>query len=318
MVLVCDYFFKKEPLLSVGFDYFDDYQLLGKSDNAFNEDNLLTSLLSKKLLSKLNRVEHGSLKFRSDVTTWFNVELETKYEKIAASPYVPFSNNGIDINSMQGFSAKAKLRVAPGQEIILDTYESMRLPGKFPVSYISAEAGHVEFGTQSEDYQKLSFNLSDKIQLAPIGFTRLYLQAGKVWGDVPFPYLKIHAGNETYAFDPYAFSLMNYHEYLSDQYAGINIEHHFMGFFFNRIPLLAKLHWREVVGVSAIYGSLDSDRNNLFITSGMNELPTEGYAEWHLGVENIFRLLRLNATWRLTNATKQNDFAVMAVLQFTF
>ena len=313
-----DYFFSKEPLLSIGANYFNDYQLLGKSDNAFNEDNILTSLLSKELMSKLNRMEQTSVRFRSDVTTWFNFELSAKYEKITASPYVPFSNGDIKLDQFESFAAKTKLKFAPGQEIVLDTYESIRFPGRFPVVFIGAEMGQVKFGTQTENYHKLTFNLTDKLPINPIGFTRLHLQAGKVWGDVPFPYLKLHEGNETYAFDPYAFSLMNYHEYLSDKYAGISVEHHFMGFFFNRIPLLARLNWREVAGISAIYGAYNNQRNHLFMTDAMTELPTGGYAEWHVGVENIFRLLRLNATWRLTDADNKNDFAVMAVLQFTF
>lgn len=313
-----DYFFKKEPLLSVGANYFNDYQLLGKSDNAFNEDNILTSLLSKELMSKLNRIEQTSVRFRSDITTWFNVELSAKHERILASPYVPFVNNGSTLNQFKSIAAKAKVKLAPGQEIVLDTYESLRLPGRMPVTFLDAEIGRVEFGSQTESYQKLVVSVTDKLPLNPIGFTRLYFQAGKIWGDVPFPYLKLHEGNETYAFDPYAFSLMNYHEYLSDQYVGLSLEHHFMGYFFNRIPLLERLNWREVVGVSAIYGSLDHNRNNLFQTNTMSELPSEGYAEWHVGVENIFRLLRLNATWRLTNADKRNDFAIMAVLQFSF
>ena len=52
-----EYFFKKDKRFSIEFQYKHDYELLGKSDNAFNEDNILTAFLSKNSLSKLSMVD---------------------------------------------------------------------------------------------------------------------------------------------------------------------------------------------------------------------------------------------------------------------
>ena len=37
--------------------------------------------------------------------------------------------------------------------------------------------------------------------LNPFGFSYYSINAGKIWGDVPFPLMKIHEGNDTYAYD---------------------------------------------------------------------------------------------------------------------
>jgi hypothetical protein len=53
---------------------------------------------------------------------------------------------------------------------------------------------------------------------------------------------------------------MNFLEFVSDQYATIFFDHHFNGFFFNKIPLLNRLKIREVASFTGLWGSV-SDQN---------------------------------------------------------
>ena len=46
-------------------------------------------------------------------------------------------------------------------------------------------------------------------------------------GTVPYPLLKLHEGNGTYFYDPYAFSCMDYYEFASDSWVAWFYEHHF-------------------------------------------------------------------------------------------
>ena len=56
-------------------------------------------------------------------------------------------------------------------------------------------------------------------------------------------------------------TVMNFLEFASDKYVALNIQHNFGGFFFNKVPVLRRLKWREVVSFKGLYGGLD--RKNL-------------------------------------------------------
>ena len=146
-----------------------------------------------------------------------------------------------------------------------------------------------------------------------------YFQAGKIWGNVPFPLMKIHEGNETYAFDLYAFNLMNYQEFVSDTYASLFLEHHFQGFFLNKVPLFRRLKWREVVGVRSLIGSYDATKHTeLVFPTGMKGLTSTPYTEFSAGIENIFKIVRVDAVWRYNyNDTQKVKLGIMFSLQLT-
>jgi len=74
------------------------------------------------------------------------------------------------------------------------------------------------------------------------------------------------------------FQLSEYYRYsnTADFYTAVFTEHHFNGFLTNKIPLIKKLNWHLVAGASALW------------------LPAQSYAEWHLGLENIFRFFSVD------------------------
>jgi hypothetical protein len=124
--------------------------------------------------------------------------------------------------------------------------------------------------------------------------------------------LDIHHANQSYALQLESYNLMNYLEFVSDHYASLNIDHHFNGLFFNRIPLIEKLKWREVVSFKSLWGGLRAENNpvndaTLFqfpvreggqaITHSLNNGP---YMEASAGIENIFKLVRLDVVRRLS------------------
>jgi hypothetical protein len=130
-------------------------------------------------------------------------------------------------------------------------------------------------------------------------------EVGKIWGTVPYPLLNLHPGNETYAYDIYAFNLMNYLEFGSDEYIMGTATHHFDGFFMNKVPLFKRLKWRELVSAKAVWGNISkANQNALLMPSTLSSLRNNPYAEVGCGVENIFRFFRVDALWRLSQIDK--------------
>jgi hypothetical protein len=157
------------------------------------------------------------------------------------------------------------------------------------------------------------------VKINPLGFTYYYLQVGKIWGEVPFPFLKIHEGNETYAFDSHAFNLMYYHEFISDTYASIFWEHHFAGFFLNKMPIFRKLKWREVIGTRVLWGKYNNSKHNsLSLPGNMKGLENQPYTEFSVGLENIFKFFRVDGTWRFNyNESGTQQFGLLFTMQVT-
>ena len=90
------------------------------------------------------------------------------------------------------------------------------------------------------------------------------------------------------SFDDYAFNMMNYYEFASDKYLSLLVEHHFDGFFFNRVPFFRKLKWREVVSAKSLIGRVsEKNLNAMRFPDGMRQL-SKPYGEASIGIENIF------------------------------
>ncbi|HZK94785.1 MAG TPA: DUF5686 family protein [Prolixibacteraceae bacterium] len=315
-----EYYFSKKPRSMISLQGQHDYELLGKSSNALMEDNILTSILSKNPNTKLNMIDRVEATFDKEWINGFSNQISVTSAHIFSGPYVPFINStGDSIPSIRTGEIKLNTRYSPGTSFVQDGFERNTFGNYDPVINLGVTAGLKGFLGCDYDYLKLDFNLSDKIKLNPFGYLTYYLQAGKIWGDVPFPLMKIHEGNETYAFDLYAFNLMNYQEFVSDTYASLFLEHHFQGFFLNKVPLFKRLKWREVVGIRTLIGSYDETKHTGFVfPAGMTGLRSTPYTEFSAGIENIFKIIRVDAVWRYNyNEDRKTKLGIMFSLQLT-
>jgi len=194
----------------------------------------------------------------------------------------------------------------------------------YPIILIKYAYGIPNLFNSDYEYHKFSVNLQQWFNFSTIGWSKYAIEAGKTWGILPYPLLKIHDGNETFLYDEFASNLMNYYEFASDQYLSVIWTHHFDGLLLNHIPLIRKLKWREVAHLRCVYGTLkDSNLEYSLFPGQMRSFGNIPYWEAGVGIENIFRIVRVDAIWRLNhlddrlnpNATK---FGVFVSLYFSF
>ena len=170
------------------------------------------------------------------------------------------------------------------------------------------------------NYQKLQFYYRQPALVG--GFGRLFttFETGKIFGEVPLGLMGVIPGNQSWFVIENTYNLLNYYDFVADEYASLHFEHHFNGRLFSRVPYLRKLNLREIVGIKGVYGKV-SDRNKLLNASGLNYIaPEDVYWEYHAGIGNIFKVLRIDCAWRgsYLDMPDARKFAVRASFGFYF
>jgi hypothetical protein len=209
------------------------------------------------------------------------------------------------------------LRYAPNESFYQGKLYRTVYYNKYPIMQLKIAAGP-KFLNNDYNYLRLQFAVSKRFYVSILGYTDISIEAGKIFGQVSYPLLFIHRANQTYAYQKYSYNLMNFLEFVSDQYASLNIDHCFNGFIFNKIPLVKKLKLREVITFKAVYGRLSNSNNpdyqsNLFkfpvdsngipLTYSLDSRP---YIEGGIGVSNILNIFRVDLIKRFSYQSNPN------------
>jgi len=307
---LADYMFDNNPRIRLSFSFYHDMRQLGKSQNAFLDDNILTTILRRNPNYKLTMVDQYNLEFERE---WFQGFLNTlifRNQTFYPTEYVPFvlrneDDEPIEISNLSATEISLNTHFAYREKYLLGKFERSSLGSIYPIMDLDLTYGSKDIFNSDFEYFKIRLQISDKLEVNPLGYLRYRIIGGKIFGKLPYPLLELHDGNETYAYDPYAFNMMNYYEFVSDEYLILWAEHHFQGFFFNRIPLLRWLKIREVVNAKVLIGNLnDRNRNVMDFPIGLSAL-SKPYVEAGIGIENLLNLVRIDVMWRFSYIDKE-------------
>jgi hypothetical protein len=295
-----EYYFSKKPKDYLSIQYKHDYEVFGKSKNAFMIDNILNTILKKRPYDKLNLSNRLEINYEKEWVAGLTNKFTFTGTKFFSAPVVQFiAPSGDLIPSITNSEIAFNIRYAPNEYYIQDGFERSKFENSRPIFNLGISKGMKGLLGGEYDYLKLEAQVNQKLKVNPFGFLYYTVQAGRIWGDVPFPLMKIHEGNDTYAYDFYAFNMMNMQEFVSDKYASIFLEHHFQGYFLNKIPLFRRLKWRELAGVHTLWGNYDpSHHTSMLFPEGMKGLQNNPYTELSLGLENVFKVFKIVGIWR--------------------
>lgn len=316
------YMINKNPREAVGVSYRSDIEQLGQSPYALTEDNILTSFLRRNPNNKLTLVKDFTAYYEKEWFVGLSNKLTFSHRTIYPTEFIPFTPvlGGNDLKSITNATFTLNTRWIKDERYVSGEFEKVSLGSNWPEVNFDITRSIKGFAGSDYDFWKLHLNYYHKFNVNPIGYARFILDAGKIFGKVPYPLLQLHEGNETYAFDRYAFNMMNYYEFASDQYVSLYYEHHFQGIFLNHFPILRRLKWREVATAKYLIGSISNQNMQVLqFPAGLGEV-SKPYMEVSVGVENIFKVIRVDALWRLTHLDNPNiqPFGVRVGLQIIF
>ncbi len=310
---------KENPRHSIKAMYQVETNFPGMEMQFINEDNFLLSF-KRGVADKILYYEMFKLEHYRDWGNGFSTMLNFKnmVQEPGGTLYFRFSDDR-EINSITSSEIGITLRFAPNEKFYQGLSYRTPIITRHPIfqlSYTQSIKGL--FGADYE-YGKANFNVFKRVYLSPIGFMDLELEASKILGSgVPFPLLTVHRANQTYSYQLLSYNLMNFLEFVSDQHVSLFAEQHFNGFFFNKIPLIKRLGWREIISFKGVYGSV-TNKNNPSVTPGLMLFPTdefgnattftlEGspYVEMSAGIGNILKFFRVDYVQRLTHLENPN------------
>lgn len=213
-----------------------------------------------------------------------------------------------------------QLEFMPKRKTIGYGVERMSVDSPFSRVFVNYSQGFKGLANSDFDYQKIQLYYKQPLMVGPIGRTYFITEMGKTFGKVPLGLMSIIPGNQSYFLIENTFSNLNFYEFVSDEYATLQWEHNFQGKLFARVPFLRKLNWREVIGIRAAYGNV-SDENKWINASGLTYLsPEKPYWEYGFGIGNIFKVFRLDCSWRgnYRDVPEANNFTIKGSFGFYF
>lgn len=258
---------------------------------ASGDNSKLTNVNLSNLMLEIEPVKHLTFKTALSYRT-----LESASPSTFSLDY--FDDDGNIKSEVTQSEINFMVDYTPGIKTIGYGVERGIVDNNYARIYLSYSQGLKGVLDSDFDYEKIQFYYKQPIVIGLFGRLFATVEAGKTFGEIPLGLLSVLPGNQSYFLIPGNFNLLNYYEFVTDEYATLQLEHHFNGKLFSRIPYFRDLNLREIVGVRGAVGNV-SDANRAINASGMTYLaPTKPYWEYNVGVGNIFKVMRLDFSWR--------------------
>jgi len=304
--------------------YAADFQMLGNNDHQIlTNDNIISVITRPSAMDKLMFIRQAKISYEKDWFTGFHSRVGFRWRKFYSVENGFQFTQGEGATSIPSFtSSEVRVRLHWGHKqeywTSFSGFTRFFKGSRLPIVDLDYVAGIKGFLGGNYNYHKLNLNVSHRFS-TPIGYTMYQLKGGTTFGNAPYPVLKVHLGNQSILRNASSYALMNDFEFVSDTYGALWIDHHFDGVIFNTIPFLSKLKWRTIFMFKGLYGTVsDNNRSLMDIPSSVS--APNFYAEIGFGIENIFKMLRIDFMWRMTQLGAPNvrPFGINIVLQPKF
>ncbi len=305
---------RRFPLDQVKVWYQDDIQIPGLDLQFIAEDNFLLSF-KRGVNDKMVYSRVLGAEYLKESQSGFSYAFTAKTQRLLPAGALSFQYGNIEQPNydpeIKVTTFGAHLRYAPNEKFYQGATYRTPILNKYPIFNLWYNYGAKDILGGEYNYHSVQVKAEKIFYLSPLGWSQVVVEGGRVFGTLPFPLLTVHRANQTFAYQLESYNLMNFLEFVSDKYASINMTHTFGGFFFNRVPVLRRFKWREVVSFKGLWGGLD-DSNRPTEANGLLHFPTDAngtpltytlekqpYMEASVGVANIFKVLRIDYVRRL-------------------
>ena len=294
------------PVHSLRLSQLYDIDYVGQHYMFTNPDNVFLSL---KRLTDRNVIYHRVTDFTYTLELYnnFSVEAVLRNDRRIATEWIPFVDGyGTPMSHFTENSFKLTLRYAPGEKFYQS--RSSRYPVNLDAPVFILSHTFAPQWLSRYPVNKTEFSVQKRFWLSAFGYIDAMAGAARVWSRSSYLDLIIPNANLSYTIQPESFALLNPMEFINDSQVSWFLTYCPNGLIFNMIPGLKKAKLREAFSFSGFYGRL-SDRNLPSLNPSLIGFPPEAtisrmdsgpYMEASVGIDNIFRCLRVAYVWRLS------------------
>ena len=316
-----EYSFKKKkehinefPIHSLRLCYENDTYQYGQNYLYTDKDNIFLSF-KRMEDNQMGYLRKAEFSYKREHYNHFSYALTLRNKVYESSRLMPFETRreGISyfVEELPQTELELSLRYAPGEKFTQNKWRRKSLLPEYPVFTLSHSVALKDMLGSQYTCHHTEASARKRFWLSSFGYIDAVVKGGRVWNDVPYPLLIIPNANLSYTIQKESFALMNPMEFVADTYASWETTYYMNGLLLNRLPLIKKLGWREVVGFKGFYGSLRSSNTpNLTDSQGLylfpldpeykNPLTHVPYMELSFGIENILKVLEVDYVRRLT------------------
>jgi hypothetical protein len=209
------------------------------------------------------------------------------------TPNYPYEQMVAPFTRHQAVILGAEVQYQPGQRYIQYPRRQVAIGSDYPTLALSYTKGIENLLGSDVNFDKWRFSIWDDVNFKLKGQLKYRVSVGGFLNSdkVAIQDYQHFNGNQLLLASDYlnSFQLAPYYanSTTASFYATAHLEHHFNGLLTNKIPFFKKLNWFLVAGSNAFYVNRDNN-----------------YVEAFAGIENIFKLLRIDIVGSYLNGNK--------------
>ena len=283
-------FFKESSLNGLGNSV--GTLLYGRNDMKIYENYFAKTGFTKQWESGTKFLIEGEYEDRLPIDNTTDFILNKKWLN-RFTPNYPVEILSTQFLRHQAFVLHASLSIKPGQRYIQFPKSKITIGSKYPTFTLDYTKGFKNIFGSDVDFDKWSFNIAGNTNLKLAGSVKYSFTLGGFLNknSVYIQDFQHFYGNLSHVANEYvkSFQMVSYYQFsnTSSFFSELHFEHHSNGLLTNKIPLFKKLNWNLVEGTNALYIN-----------------PNTKYAEVFVGLENIFKIFRVDAVAGFQNGFK--------------
>lgn len=216
-----------------------------------------------------------------------------KKDTVNITPNYPYEKLTAQFPAHEAFVVSIDISIKPGQKYIQFPNNKVAIGSKYPTFSFNYTKGIGNVFGSDVDFDKWRFTINDNKNFKLAGELKYKIGIGGFLNNKK-TFIQDYQhfnGNRSSSASEYvnSFQLVPYYGNSTNEnfYSFGHLEHHFNGLLTNKIPFFKRLNWNLVAGSNAFY----VNKNN-------------NYAEAFIGLENIFKIFRVDLVAGYINGNK--------------
>lgn len=310
--------------------YGSDYDLFIDQDDELDKDNIVNTLLRKNIAFTRTYAKTALVRHEQYITPTLSLAAQFVYKDLTPAfefKYRPINKktgkpyeiaDSIFDRTLHVAEGSIGFRLARAENSKLINFDQIKMKSYNPIL-----SGKFTYGFNFKDarfqYQKINLSLEQYLRLPPKSLLYYKIEAGKVFGTLPYLILDVPSGNEFLVSSKYLFNTMLPYEFASDKFVALHTRLYLGGILFDKVPFIRKLGWRERFTFNAYSGSLTQENKEYNRGANFRTLERKPFMEAGVGIENIFHFFAIEYYRRFSYSrigAKRDGFYAGVTLSF--